>query len=101
MIYCKIYNERPNHNDNTFPAMLLTIPEVPPFPEAIDGAPLPKGRVMCAVIAASDNDVLDGELWGWVHPNPDQKQAIGEALEEHDARTNKWYWCEMFRQNEE
>jgi hypothetical protein len=97
---CTIHDERPNNNGNTFPVMMLTVPEVPPFPDALDGAPLPKGRTMHAVIAASDNDVADGELWGWTHLDEEEKQVIGLALEDYDARPNRWYWCELWHQNE-
>ena len=48
----------------------------------------------CAIIAA--NDVNGNGIYSYVHLGADEKQFIGECLEESCAPMSEWLWCNMY-----
>jgi hypothetical protein len=94
MKICTIHDERPNYNGNTFAVMLLPIPNMP------GGATLNGAAHMQAVIGCSDKSERDDGSFGWVTLDHDERMAIGDALNEHRAEVHRWYWCELWHQDE-
>jgi len=91
---CTIHDERPNTNGNTFAVMLLPVPSLPEGMEAASGE-----MVMQAVIGATDHELGEGKA-GWVVLSSEEKDAIGYALHEHGAEVHRWYWCQLWEQDD-
>lgn len=57
--------------------------------------PIYSGSVHQAIVAAAPPGKVDG--WSWAHLEADEKDVIGQALQEFPA--DEWVWCELFRTN--
>lgn len=94
MIHIEIHPKDAVVHRDSFPVMLLEVPDFPPFPGLVS---MLVNDACAAVVACRDFPEDNGNGWAFCDLSGDEKTAIGEALVEHEAEYGTWYMATMYK----